>query len=919
MSHRHLAAVFPPRRARNPMFAVLALLALAACDNDDDDAPPPVAPEPPFTGSDVLPGVVVTIDGVRGFTGPGGRARAGDRLTVDFTAITNDGSPLELTTMARGAIMISGPTFNYQRVIEPQSDVLTASVKRDVGKFSYTFALPIPSVYLAPINDTDSSSEGELTGQTLLSGTYTIGLELRKDYVLDGETLRDPGNTTFDFLFGDATAIQKREVVTLANCNQCHTEVRAHGDNRNNVANCILCHTTGSEDGNNPAVAGGTPGTSIDFKVMIHKIHAGSRLPSVLGVTTNPDGTRKYDAPKQPYVVLGRNDSVNDFSTVTWPNWPSFFTPMPRDSGHTSLTSTQQSLEDSMRRGPVECSKCHGDPDGTGPLPAPAQGDLIYAQPTIGACGSCHDDWVPEHLYTANTQTMPIQSDSAACKNCHRESGTPLDVVDAHRHPLVDPSIAVGLVFDVTSVTDVGGTPNGRFEPGERIEITFQAKDGAGNPVAANTLSRIEPILSGPTTNPQLINYVRAAPAFFPGIGPHTFRMPEVLWHEPIGISTGANGEVFTTTRAPHWNVSGATTSLLRVTGLGNASTLAAPAKVTDNYVDVAPGTGSLFADDNYVLIDGFAVGVREYMRVQYVEGDRLWFGSTFRSDYKPNLRIAHAAGASIAVATTVAVPTTSYTVAAATGTVTETVEFGVGEVICTYTSDFVIPAVYPGALEDTPVHGENWGDWTGLPLLDGTYTFDMHGSRALSVVRFGATTSYTEGADSTVRKLLFGAATEVTDVTRIDPQACYGCHESLQFHGGSRRSVEACLQCHGNAGTENSPPYIDPSGSYGNAAEFRHMLHKKHIGVFPAMPGGVQDCAKCHGENTAWTLPAERLHPQQTTFTRSWYVACSSCHDSTSAVAHMDVNTSTNGAESCATCHGEGDPLDVRTVHKIR
>src|SRR5690606_16092886 len=268
--------------------------------------------------------------------------------------------------------------------------------------------------------------------------------------------------------------------------------------------------------------------------------------------------------------LMGHNDSLADFSSVVWPNWPSFYTPMPRDSGYSALGSTEQSLEDTMRRGPVECAKCHGDPDGAGPLPAPAQGDLIFAQPTISACTSCHDDWEPTHLYTSNGQTMPIQNDDAACKQCHDVSGTPLDVVDAHRHPLVDPAVVNGLVFDITSIVDVGGTPNGRFEAGESIEITFQPKDGAGAPVAASSLYRIEPILSGPTTNPQLINYLRLPPSYFSGSGPYTFRLPATGWHEPIGTSTGAGNEVFTTAAAPHWNVAETATVLLRVTGTGN-------------------------------------------------------------------------------------------------------------------------------------------------------------------------------------------------------------------------------------------------------------------------------------------------------------------------------------------------------------
>lgn len=193
--------------------------------------------------------------------------------------------------------------------------------------------------------------------------------------------------------------------------------------------------------------------------------------------------------------------------------------------------------------------------------------------------------------------------------------------------------------------------------------------------------------------------------------------------------------------------------------------------------------------------------------------------------------------------------------------------------------------------------------------------------SRTFNVVRNSETTSYREGADSTASYMLFGAADEEEIVSRIDPQACYGCHNSLQFHGGSRRSVEACLSCHGAAGTENTLLYENPTSGnpFGTSAEFRFLLHNLHNGVFPGMTGGVQDCAKCHGTNTAWKLPDERLHPDQAVPTRAWRAACSSCHSDSPAVAHIDANTSPSGAEACAVCHGLDDDLNVTQVHKFR
>jgi len=891
----------------------MALFLAGACSNSNNAAPIGTAPEPVVASTDVLPGVVVTIEAVRGREL--GRAVVGDKLSIDFTVETDAGDPLELSTMARGAIMVSGPTANYQRVIASQSDLLTRSRKRALGAYTYDFDVAIPATYLAPLNDTTALTEGELTGEALIGGTYTVGIEIRKDYTVDSVVYRDAGNQTADFLLGSATTLEPREVVTIANCNQCHTELMAHGGNRNKIENCLLCHTSGAEDRNTASVGGGTPGVTIDFKVMIHKIHSGKHLPSVLGVATNSDGSRNYSATAQPYEIIGYGDELIDFSDITWPAWPSFYTPMPADTGYSTLGAAQ-TRDRTMRQGATECSKCHGDPDDSGPLPAPAQGDLIYSQPTIAACQSCHDDWNPDFPYTANLQTMPAQADNAACTDCHRVSGTALDIVDAHRHPLVDETVVAGLNFVFTSVTDVGNG-DGKFTAGEKIEVTFRIENDAGDPVAASSLASFEAILSGPSTNPQMLNYQRVAPAYFSGNGPYTFKVPELVFYEPIGTSNGSLN-TFTIPGAPIWSVTGALTTFLRVTGTGASTTLAAGASVTQNYIDVVSATG--IANGAYIVIDDGSPGLREFLRVQWVQGNRLWFGSQFRTTYKPNLKIAHAIAATVQVVTTSAV-SSGLSVDSTTGTVSEQSEIGAGEILASYTKDYVIPSVYPGALDDSPVNGEDWGDWTGLDLVDGTYILDFHGSRTFNVVRSSETTTYREGADSTASYLLFGAATEQELVSRIDPQACYGCHNSLQFHGGSRRSVEACLSCHGAAGTENTLLYENPTtgNPFGTSAEFRFLLHNLHNGVFPGMTGGVQDCAKCHGTNTAWKLPDERLHPDQAVPTRAWRAACSSCHSDSPAVAHIDANTSAAGAEACAVCHGLDDELNVTQVHKFR
>ena len=88
---------------------------------------------------------------------------------------------------------------------------------------------------------------------------------------------------------------------------------------------------------------------------------------------------------------------------------------------------------------------------------------------------------------------------------------------------------------------------------------------------------------------------------------------------------------------------------------------------------------------------------------------------------------------------------------------------------------------------------------------------------------------------------------------------------------------------------------------------------------VFPAMPGGVSNCTVCHGaSNVSWKEPSVRNHPtEQDSPVRRWTAVCAACHDSDDALAHIEVQTTSAGAESCGVCHGPGKEQSVERVHK--
>jgi hypothetical protein len=939
----------------------LAALAAAGCTGSTGPQGPPGPPGPggptntELRQGDTPPGLHVTILSVTGGTGASGAFRVGDRVTVNYTLKKDDGTSWTLPEMGTARWMVSGPSFNYQRVLPEVSDVATASATNADGSFSYTFASAIPATYAPPLNDTPSfgASDGELSGQALLDGTYTLGGYFAWNFTVDGRSEKDVGNAEQDFLFGGAAALAPREAVTQANCNQCHKTLQAHGGSRRDVKLCLLCHTAGAEDGNDPSVLGGTPGASIEFKVMIHKIHAGFHLPSVLGVTTNANGSRNYGATPKPYVLLGRNSSINDFSDVRFPVWPNALSPMPRDFGYSALPAGSQAVEDTIRSGPANCIVCHGDPDGAGPLTAPAQGDLYKSQPTRRVCGSCHDDVVWGQPYTSNQQTMGAQANDTNCTLCHAQTGNGIAIADAHTHPLNDPSFNPGLAIAITSVTEDGtNNGNGSIDPGEKIAVTFTIQDGSGASVDPATLSSISTVLSGPTSNYNMILNTSIPTARLTGTQPFTIDLPQAVLYERVGVSA-AGLQTFTTSLAPHWNVAGALTSVqVRTATSGGSSTLAAAAPALQNFIDVVSATN--FARDDFIVIDDTVAGLEEYLKIQYVDGTRLWFSSPASAAYAPGVRFAHGAGATVKEVTlTTKTAGTDYSVDATPGQIHELTEFGNGAVLVSYTTDFVMPAVYPQALNASPDLDDSSGKWTAKPIAAGTYSLGIWGSRSLSLNLFGETNSYRAASVANRADFLVGGATELEPYALIDSAAtCMSCHKDIMFHGGSRRGFDACLLCHGTAGSEDRPRYVAASApaTTGTTINFRTMLHKIHAGegltnaatytvvgfgsgaypanfsantyadvVFPAEADGVANCTKCHGDsNTAWQEPAARDHPtNQVLPVRTWRAACATCHDSSPAIAHIDSNTAPSGAEACAVCHGTNGLEDVQRVHK--
>jgi len=224
------------------------------------------------------------------------------------------------------------------------------------GNYSFTFDDPLEEI-------SGVAFEPELT--------HRVGMEIRDAEIFGGEP------ETFDTVFnivpatGATEGIPNKTLVVQENCTSCHgtEEFAFHGGPRKNVEQCVSCHQSGKIDG-------GGINASLEFGVMIHKIHAGENL------TQNYEfcgfGCERFGSPP------------DNFNHVVYP----------------------QSLQN--------CTTCH-NPDN----PATPQASNIDSKATAEMCASCHDGLAFDEtgLTNANRNHIGLAQPNETCEACHSPTG----------------------------------------------------------------------------------------------------------------------------------------------------------------------------------------------------------------------------------------------------------------------------------------------------------------------------------------------------------------------------------------------------------------------------------------------------------------------------------------------------------------
>jgi OmcA/MtrC family decaheme c-type cytochrome len=379
----------------------------------------------------VRPGLNLTITGAS--------INSGGTITANFTVADPAGLPLDLAGVTTpGAIRVS---FIAAAIPKGQEEytAYTTRVSADAatgasatqaaadqggtitqtgnGQYTYTFHTLAPSGFDPTV-------------------THTIGAYASRD-LTQFNLGTSYASATYNFVPNGSPVTTVHQIVATADCNACHGQLAFHGGSRRGVELCVLCHTKQTSD---PYT-----GNTLDFRVMIHKIHMGSSLPSVQAGT--------------PYQIVGYQQSVNDFSSVVYP------------------AQVQR------------CQTCHNPNNGA------AQTKLWLTAPSAAACGACHDN---VNFATGQNHPGGPQPDDSQCANCHQPQGElPFDasIIGAHYVPEDVPG-------SPKTVATILGVANGTA--GNAPTVTFTVKDGNGNPIPISTFANggsLRLTMAGPTTD----------------------------------------------------------------------------------------------------------------------------------------------------------------------------------------------------------------------------------------------------------------------------------------------------------------------------------------------------------------------------------------------------------------------------------
>ena len=241
-------------------------------------------------------------------------------------------------------------------------------------------------------------------------GTAAVTIDGHPAVTIDGDVERVPVLNVVEYVGIDgAAASARREVVDIANCDNCHKELSLHGNNRTDEpAVCVTCHNPNATDsrqrGADPCLATlGPTDESVDMKYMIHAIHAAG-------------------ATGDTYQVCGFRNSVHEYDFV-----------------YPGRLNNCEGCHNEGTYYPVDPSAVLGTTVSVGADPVLPTDDVVVS-PNSSVCSTCHvSDLAMQHMMqnggdfnaTKAADSTLISSGVETCELCHGEGRTS-DVEEVH-------------------------------------------------------------------------------------------------------------------------------------------------------------------------------------------------------------------------------------------------------------------------------------------------------------------------------------------------------------------------------------------------------------------------------------------------------------------------------------------------------
>ncbi len=318
---------------------------------------------------------------------------------------------------------VAGPNTDFatfwQQTISTTSGTLVA-VDAANGIFDYTF----PAATAIPVSATGSYTLGIEASQNNFCGDDVCDSpETNATCATDCEVGEVAGSNRYAaeapmmaFAVTDATAVPRRQVIDSDSCNGCHRDLTFHGGGRRGGEYCVMCHQpNNANDERAPHFESASIDVeTVDFRVMIHKIHSGADLtnPYVLGGNPTPNAGNPLGTPV-------------DFGHVRLPRPTSDCNACHKDESYT-LPIQAAALPTRM-----ETRNCIEDPAADGDLYCSPANFVVQSfslvPPTAAVCTSCHDaDYVAAHA-EVNTTQAGVET----CATCHG----PGSVFEEHAAP----------------------------------------------------------------------------------------------------------------------------------------------------------------------------------------------------------------------------------------------------------------------------------------------------------------------------------------------------------------------------------------------------------------------------------------------------------------------------------------------------